>query len=106
VLQMGQVAERIVAKAGSVIAGKDVAAAVQLEQDDDEMDRLHREVFGALLGGSWEHGVEAAVDVTLVGRYYERFADHAVSVARRVVYLVTGEWHEAYSHDPTPSSAH
>ena len=92
VLQMGQVAERIVAKAGSVIAVQDVAAAVQLEQDDDEMDSLHREVFAALLGGSWDHGIEAAVDVTLVGRYYERFADHAVSVAQRVVYLVTGEW--------------
>jgi phosphate transport system protein len=105
VLEMGQVAERIVAKAGSVIAGNDVAAAVQLEQDDDDMDRLHRQVFGALLGGSWDHGIEAAVDITLVGRYYERFADHAVSVARRVVYLVTGEWHEAYMHElPTQDS--
>jgi phosphate transport system protein len=100
VLQMGQVAERIVAKAGSVIASQDVAAAVQLEQDDDEMDRLHREVFAALLGGSWEHGIEAAVDVTLVGRYYERFADHAVSVAHRVVYLVTGDWHDTYVPAP------
>ncbi|MGN6302039.1 MAG: phosphate signaling complex protein PhoU [Angustibacter sp.] len=99
VLQMGQVAERIVAKAGSVIASKDVAQAVQLEQDDDEMDRLHRELFAQLLGGTWEHGMEAAVDITLVGRYYERFADHAVSVARRVVYLATGVWHESY--DPT-----
>ena len=93
VLQMGQVAERIVAKAGSVIAGNDVAAAVQLEQDDDEMDRLHRELFNMLLDDTWTHGTEAAVDLTLVGRYYERFADHAVSIARRVVYLVTGEWH-------------
>jgi phosphate transport system protein len=101
VLQMGQVAERIVAKAGSVIAVQDVAAAVQLEQDDDEMDSLHREVFAALLGGSWEHGIEAAVDVTLVGRYYERFADHAVSVAHRVVYLVTGEWPVPQQASPT-----
>ena len=102
VLQMGQVAERIVAKAGSVIAVQDVAAAVQLEQDDDEMDGLHREVFAALLGGSWEHGIEAAVDVTLVGRYYERFADHAVSVAQRVVYLVTGEWPVPQQATPRP----
>ena len=99
VLRMGQVAERIVADAGSVIASQDVAGAVRLEQDDDEMDRLHRAIFAELLGGSWEHGMEAAVDITLIGRYYERFADHAVSVARRVVYLVTGEWHEAY--DPS-----
>jgi phosphate transport system protein len=102
VLQMGQVAERIVAKAGSVIAVQDVAAAVQLEQDDDEMDGLHREVFAALLGGSWDHGIEAAVDVTLVGRYYERFADHAVSVAQRVVYLVTGEWPVPQQATPRP----
>jgi phosphate transport system protein len=44
-----------------------------------------------LLDDGWSHGIEAAIDVTLCGRYYERFADHAVSVARRVVYLVTGE---------------
>ena len=67
--------------------------AVTLERDDDEMDRLHRELFNMLLDDTWTHGTEAAVDLTLVGRYYERFADHAVSMARRVVYLVTGEWH-------------
>jgi len=93
VLEMGHVAERIVAKAGSVIAGKDVETALALEQDDDEMDRLHREIFAMLVDGKWTAGTEAAVDATLVSRYYERFADHAVSVARRVVYLVTGEWH-------------
>ena len=96
VLEMGQVAERIVAKAGSVIASNDLSSAIELEQDDDEMDRLHRQVFATLLGGQWDAGMEAAVDITLIGRYYERFADHAVSVARRVVYLVTGEWHESY----------
>ncbi|GMA87597.1 hypothetical protein GCM10025868_28470 [Angustibacter aerolatus] len=101
-LEMGQVAERIVSKAGSVIASKDVDAAVRLEQDDDEMDRLHRRLFQALLGGQWDHGMEAAVDITLVGRYYERFADHAVSVARRVVYLVTGEWHNEYVAPDAP----
>ncbi len=91
ILEMGQVAERIVAKAGSVIASKDVPMALELDRDDDEMDRLHRQLFHHLLDGRWRHGVETAVDVTLCGRYYERFADHAVSVAGRVVYLVTGE---------------
>ena len=42
----------------------------------------------------WEDGIEPAIDVTLAGRYYERFADHAVSVAIRVVFLVTGSWHD------------
>ncbi len=100
ILEMSQVAERIVTKAGSVIAAKDVVAALELEQDDDEMDRLHRALFAALLDDRWSHGIEAAIDVTLVGRYYERFADHAVSVARRVVYLVTGERADEYT--PTP----
>lgn len=93
VLQMGHVAQRIVAKAGSIIAAKDVAGAIELDRDDDEMDALHRQLYGAILDSSWSHGTAAAVDLTLIGRYYERFADHAVSVAHRVVYLVTGEWH-------------
>lgn len=91
VLQMGQIAERIVAKAGSVIASRDVAVADELETDDDAMDALHRQIFAALLAPDWEHGIESAIDITLCGRYYERFADHAVSVARRVVFLATGE---------------
>jgi len=90
--QMGQVAERIVAKAGLVIAGKDVQTALALERDDDEMDRLHRDVFTMLMDDKWKNGTEAAVDATLVARYYERFADHAVLVASGLVYLVTGEF--------------
>ncbi|CCH78249.1 Phosphate transport system protein phoU [Nostocoides japonicum T1-X7] len=101
VLQMGQVAERIVAKAGSIIAARDVEEAKLIERDDDEMDALHRELFEHLVDGSWRHGTESAVDVTLLGRYYERYADHAVSVATRVVYLVTGEWDlDADSDEP------
>jgi phosphate transport system protein len=90
-LEMGQVAQRIVTKAGSVIASRDVNTAIQLERDDDVMDALHRQLFTALLDEHWEYGIEAAIDITLCGRYYERYADHAVSVAHRVIYLVTGE---------------
>jgi phosphate transport system protein len=90
-LEMGQIAQRIVAKAGSVIAGQDAELAAELEHDDDAMDALHRRLFKIILDDGWAHGVEAAIDITLLGRFYERFADHAVSVARRVVYLVTGE---------------
>ncbi len=91
ILEMGQVAQRIVAKAGSVIAGRDLDLAKELESDDDAMDALHRRVFHVLLETEWTHGMEAAIDITLCGRYYERYADHAVSVAHRVIYLVTGE---------------
>ena len=93
-LEMGQVAERIVQKAGSVIASQDVETALELEGDDDRMDHLHRKLLKTMLESSWDNGVETAIDLSQVSRYYERFADHAVSVARRVVFLVTGEKYE------------
>jgi len=101
-LQMGQVAERIVAKAGNVIAHRDMALAAEIEVDDDEMDRLHRDVFEHLLSREWEHTTEVAVDLTLCSRYYERFADHAVSVAKAVVFLVTGSHGELDATDGLP----
>jgi phosphate transport system protein len=91
VLEMGHVAQRLMAKAADVIATREVKTALELEGDDDAMDDLHRALFRRLMDDRWQHSVEAAVDVTLAGRFYERFADHAVSVAKRVVYLVTGE---------------
>ncbi len=109
ILEMGQVAERIVTKAGSVIAARDVEAAKQIERDDDAMDDLHRRLFEALASDSWNQPVETTVDLTLVGRYYERFADHAVSVARRVIFLVTGEHSaesEASHEDDEDDQAH
>ncbi|MEU1274560.1 phosphate signaling complex protein PhoU [Streptomyces sp. NPDC005799] len=99
ILEMGQLAQRLMAQAADVLITQDVDAALRLEQDDDRMDELHRMIFHHLMDDRWHHGVETAVDVTLVGRYYERFADHAVSVARRVVYLVTGERADDYLPD-------
>ncbi|TFV62985.1 UNVERIFIED_ORG: phosphate signaling complex protein PhoU [Bacillus sp. AZ43] len=90
-LEAGKVAELLIAKTATVIAKRDVEAARELETDDDAMDRIHRGLFRQLLSDDWPHGIESAIDITLLGRYYERFADHAVSVARRVCYLVTGE---------------
>ncbi|MET9914185.1 phosphate signaling complex protein PhoU [Streptomyces sp. NPDC006476] len=95
-LEMGQLAQRLMAQAVEVLITQDVDAALQMERDDDRMDELHRMIFHHLMDERWHHGVETAVDVTLVGRYYERFADHAVSIARRVVYLVTGESADDY----------
>jgi phosphate transport system protein len=98
IARMAAVAEVMVAKVGHIIADSDIAAAEELEQVDEEMDRLRRSSFRELLGSDWKHGVEPAVDIALLGRYYERIADHAVSIARRVVFLVTGE-QPAYLHD-------
>ena len=55
------------------------------------MDELHRHLFTVLMDREWKHGVAAAVDVTLLGRFYERFADHAVEMGRRVIFEVTRE---------------
>lgn len=90
--QMNDVAIGIINKTANVIAKHDVDLALQLEKDDDEMDKLHRQLFLKLMDESWSHGVEVAIDTTLLGRYYERCADHAVSVGRRVYYMVKGEY--------------
>ena len=87
--EMARIGEELAVKAGEIIDGRDVETARTLEEDDDAVDRLHRALFGALLAGGYP--VETAIDVTLIGRYYERFADHSVSVARRLIFLVTGE---------------
>ena len=88
--EMAQIADRMGAKMAEVIGSKDVELAREIEADDDRMDALHRQVLDVLL--SQEPGpVNQAVDVTLLNRYYERYADHVVSVARRVIYLVIGE---------------
>ena len=90
--EMGEVAQRIMTKTTGIITSRDTLAAVELEKDDDAMDKLHRKLFEILLDDNWSHGIETAIDMTLVGRYYERYADHAVSVARRVYFLVTGTY--------------
>jgi len=87
--QMAQIAERLAWKVTGVLETGDAALAAQLESDDDEMDELHRQMFEVLFG-NWTHEVKAAVDAALLARFYERYADHAVSAAQQVVYLVTG----------------
>ena len=89
--EMGKAATKIVNQTGKVIATNDAGLAENSAEYDDILDRLHRELFMAVLSDSWSHGVEAAIDVTLLSRYYERFGDHAVTVARRLVHIVTGE---------------
>ncbi|HEX7107266.1 MAG TPA: phosphate signaling complex protein PhoU [Acidothermaceae bacterium] len=88
---MGAAAAAMVDKAAEVIRTRDLALAGELESDDDVIDALHKTLLITMLAPAWPHGVDTAIDLALAGRYYERFADHAVSVARQVMYLVTGE---------------
>jgi len=89
--QMGTVALSLVDKVGEVIKGRDVELAKEIEAEDDSMDALHRKLFTVLLSDNWNRGTEAAIDMALLGRYYERYADHAVAIARRIVFIATGE---------------
>jgi phosphate transport system protein len=89
-VRMAQVAQDMVSRVTRIIGERDADAAEELSRMDDEMDQLRRTSFTELLGADWDHGVEPAVDIALLGRYYERIADHAVTVAQRVVFVVTG----------------
>jgi phosphate transport system protein len=88
---MADVADRIVGKISKLLASPDANQAAELETDDDAMDELHKGMFVVLLGAAWKHGVEYAVDGALLGRFYERFADHAVNAGHHMYFFVTGE---------------
>ncbi|KAA0021844.1 phosphate signaling complex protein PhoU [Antrihabitans cavernicola] len=89
--EMGRIAVQLGASAKEVLETRDPERAARLREEDEAMDDLHRHLFTVLMDRDWKHGVAAAVDVTLLGRFYERFADHAVEVGRRVIFLVTGK---------------
>lgn len=91
IAQMGEVAGSLVLKVGDVVDGRDISLAQAIEAEDDSMDALRRKLFTLVLSPRWSHGTEAAIDMTLLGRYYERYADHAVAVARRTTFIVTGK---------------
>ena len=92
IVDMGRAAETIVLKAGDVIVTRDIEGARAVDREDDTMDDLHRRLVERIVAEGRDHGTETAVDLTLIARYYERYADHAVSVAERVIYLVTGQY--------------
>jgi phosphate transport system protein len=89
--EMGRIAVDLGNSAKEVVLSRDPKQAAQISKKDNAMDQLHKELFSALMDQEWKHGVAAAVDVTLLGRFYERFADHAVEIGRRVVFEATGE---------------
>ncbi len=89
--EMGRVAVDLATSARDVLLSRDPEKARQMREDDDAMDDLHRHLFSVMMDREWKHGVAAAVDVTLLGRFYERFADHAVEISRRVIFQVTGQ---------------
>jgi phosphate transport system protein len=88
--EMGRIAVDLGNNAKEVVLARDPEQAAQIGRDDEAMDVLHRHLFTLMMDKEWSHGVAAAVDVTLLGRFYERFADHAAQIGRRIVFQVTG----------------
>src|SRR5438874_2316981 len=93
VVRLGLMATDAIAAGTEAFAESDCARAMALEDMDDVMDDLQRELFRTIfaLGRADEAGLQQMVQIALVGRYYERMADHAVNIGERVNYMVTGE---------------
>jgi phosphate transport system protein len=88
--EMGRIAVDLGNSAKHVVLSRDPKQAAAISREDDAMNRLHEQLFSVLMDKEWKHGVMAAIDVTLLGRFYERFADHTVEIGRRVVFEATG----------------
>ena len=95
--EMGRLDVEVAKKLTELLRTEDVKLAEEIRNDDDKIDGLHLSVFDKVLGETWKGGAEDTVDATLASRYHERFADHAVSIAKKVQYLATGDWQVASS---------
>ncbi|MBC7402494.1 MAG: phosphate signaling complex protein PhoU [Microbacteriaceae bacterium] len=90
--ELGQLDVQIARKLTQLLRTEDVRLAEEIRNDDDRIDALHLSVFDKVLGETWKGAAVDTVDATLASRYHERFADHAVSIAKKVQYLATGDW--------------
>ncbi|PNW10612.1 PhoU-like phosphate uptake regulator [Microbacterium sp. AG157] len=90
--RMGELDVEVARKLAELLRTQDLRLAEAIRDADDDIDELHLSVFEKVLGDSWKGEATATVDATLASRYHERFADHAVSVAKKVIYLATGDW--------------
>ncbi|SIT69889.1 phosphate signaling complex protein PhoU [Microbacterium sp. RU33B] len=90
--KMGQLDVEVARKLTELLQTQDLRLAEEIRNDDDQIDELHVGVFEKVLSDSWQGETAATVDATLASRYHERFADHAVSISKKVAYLATGDW--------------
>lgn len=90
--ELGALDVAVAKKLVELLKHEDVRIAEEIRNDDDKIDALHLSVFDKVLGETWKGAAVDTVDATLASRYHERFADHAVSIAKKVQYLATGDW--------------
>jgi len=90
--EMGRLDVEVSRKLTELLRTEDTSLAEEIRDTDDKIDALHLSVFDKVLGETWKGGAAETVDATLASRYHERFGDHAVSIAKKVRYLATGDW--------------
>jgi phosphate transport system protein len=91
-VEMGRLDVEVARKLTELLRTEDTNLAEEIRDTDDKIDALHLSVFDKVLGETWKGGAAETVDATLASRYHERFGDHAVSIAKKVRYLATGDW--------------
>ncbi|WP_029068206.1 phosphate signaling complex protein PhoU [Jonesia quinghaiensis] len=96
---MAAAAQRVARRIHGLLASHDLDVADSIEKDDEVLDAFHNDVFTTLLAPNWQGSTQQTIDATLLSRYFERFGDHGVSVARRINFVVTGDFHKAATND-------
>ncbi|GGD32470.1 phosphate transport system regulatory protein PhoU [Microbacterium faecale] len=90
--KMGELDVQVARTLTKLLKTQDLQYATLIRDTDDDIDELHASVYERVLADTFTGEIPHAIDATLASRYHERFADHAVSVAKKVVYLATGDW--------------
>lgn len=83
---------KIAKQINELLETRNLDLVIEIAAANTRIDELHGSVFKAIAAPEWHETPATTVDVTLASRYFERFGDHGVSVARKVSYLVTGQW--------------
>ena len=99
--EMFEIDLKLISRVISVLGNRDISQSDEIFALKSELNLKHQQVFEMLAAPGWDSSVPTAVDVTLASRYLERIGDHGVSVARKVSYLVTGDWAPATDTHPT-----
>jgi phosphate transport system protein len=91
VYELGFASKRLLGRSIDAWANKDMRLAAEMDDLDDEIDDLYAKLLTELFELNKDVAFEVAMNLVLVGRYFERIADHAVNIAERVRYFVTGD---------------
>jgi phosphate transport system protein len=101
--RMSLLASQLADDAATAIEHQDPLSACRLAVTDDELNTLQRQLFSTVRGQNWTHGIEPAMDAALLGRFYERFGDHAVAITQQTCYMITGELPQRSARQPATS---